>query len=65
MSNPSADYVEDAMRELATGRHGHFAAAIAEAWFLGDSANRAKLACCFFDLVAKGHRFTQEVADER
>jgi hypothetical protein len=65
MSNQSAEYTETAMRELQSGRHGHFAAALAEAWFVADSGNRIKLACCFFDLVAKGHRYAQETTNER
>lgn len=54
MSNdPMFDYVK---AELASGQRGGFAAAIAEAWFLADSINRAQLEASFPRLFESGHK---------
>jgi hypothetical protein len=43
--------------ELETGRHGGFAKALANAWFLADENNRNKIEYTWPHLVAKARYF--------
>lgn len=43
--------LEHTMDEMATGRHGHFLAKLAEAWMLADSGNRARIETAFADKI--------------
>jgi hypothetical protein len=43
--------------ELASGRHGNFAAKLADAWFVADSTNRNTIEMSFPGLIWKAHKF--------
>lgn len=53
------DQYRTAALELETGRHGHFAAHIGEAYIAADTRNQERLIAAFGDLFAKAYRFTQ------
>lgn len=47
------------IQEMLSGRHGHFLAALAQAWQVADSDNRARLELEFEDKFLKVNEFVQ------
>lgn len=47
--------------DLMSRQGGHFASAIAAAYFVADSQNRARLVAAFGDLFARFYRYQSEV----
>lgn len=45
--------IDDVIKEMASGRQGHFAAALAEAWYVADIANRWKIEINWAVLIHK------------
>jgi hypothetical protein len=51
--------MNDIMKELDSGRHGHFAAALANAWFLADSGNRTKIELSWGTLISNTRKLLE------
>lgn len=49
--------IEEAMADMSIGIHGHFARALADAWYVADSTNRALIEKTWAHLIAKAIAF--------
>lgn len=55
----SDDDIHRAMTLMSTGEMGGFARRLAEAWFVADSGNRAKIENTWADLIERAAHFSR------